>query len=357
MSRFHALKVKDIRRETEESVSISFHIPEDLKESYQFIPGQYLTLKAMIGGEELRRSYSICSGIDENELRVAIKQVPEGVFSTWANNSLKTEDTLDVMIPMGQFHLDPFTDEPKRYVGIAAGSGITPLLSMIKSIMSQEGESHFTLIYGNKNFDSIIFREELEDLKNQFPERLAVHHVLSRESLEIPLYCGRIDSHKCDIFFDKLIPIAQVDDFYLCGPGEMIETVKNSLKSKGIASDKIKTEFFTAPGASTVQRVISTKENGVGTSSDVTVILDGNTYQFQMFPGTSNVLDAALRAGADLPYSCKGGVCCTCRAKVKEGQVKMDLNYSLEDDEVEAGFVLTCQSHPLTPTLVVDFDA
>lgn len=356
MTHFSPLRVRELRRETADTVSIAFEVPDDLREAFRFVQGQYLTLRTMLGGEEVRRSYSICTGTHEGDLRVAVKKVDGGLFSTWANEVLRTGDVLEVMPPQGRFFapLDPANR--RTYVAFAAGSGITPVLSILKTTLATEPMSRFVLFYGNRGFDQIIFREELELLKNRCPDRLAVHHVLSRESLGSPLFYGRLDGEKCRQFGRFFFQPEEVDAYFLCGPEEMIFSVKDCLMEMGADSKKVHFELFTTDGAKkkAAARAAAPRDSF---DASVTLIQDGTRFDFLLPSDGSTLLDAAMRAGADLPYSCKGGVCSTCKAKVLEGKVEMDINYGLEPDEVAAGYVLTCQSHPKTQRLVVSFDA
>ena len=363
-SHFHKLKIDDVRRETADCVSIAFHIPEELKESFRYFQGQNVTIRTYIDGAEVRRSYSICSSPLDDELRIAVKKVTGGQFSTFANENLQPGHELEVLPPSGKFYTELSPDHHKRYLAFAAGSGITPVISLIKTTLAVEPHSHFTLVYGNRHRPSIIFREELEALKNCHMHRLALHHILSREELDIPLNQGHIDAEKCGELCPGLIDLSSTDEVYLCGPEQMIFTVKNWLEQQGVEKKKIHFELFhpldnaksTAesrePQPSTDNGVVATEK-----TSQVTVRLDGINHVFSLpFEGAS-ILDAALYEGVDLPFACKGGVCCTCRARLTEGQVEMDLNYALEADELAAGFILTCQSHPRSPKVVVDFDS
>lgn len=352
--KFHSLTIKDVRRETEDTVSIEFEIPDNLVSEFQYESGQYLTLKADINGEEVRRSYSLCSAPHENEWRVAVKQVPEGKFSTYANNKLTAGMQLDVMTPTGNFKLSTNPGNSKSYVLFAAGSGITPILSIAKSALKNEPNSDVTLIYGNRGFSTIIFREEIEALKNEYMDRLRVLHVLSRESIGNDLQKGRIDRGKASEVYRSFIKTDNIDAVYVCGPEEMIMSVKESSIDHGVAEDKIHFELFTSPTAN--QAKIAMPTNSPKIESNVTIILDGDELDINLESTGQNILDAAQEAGADLPFACKGGVCCTCKAKILEGSASMDVNYALEPDEVEAGFILTCQSHPTSDKLVISFD-
>ncbi len=358
MPEFHKLQVADIRRETPDCVSIALHVPEQLQAAYQFVPGQYLTFKHQSNGEEIRRSYSICSALQEKELRVAVKQVENGQFSTFANHQLKVGDVLETMTPTGNFTASINETQQKKYVAFAAGSGITPILSILKTVLEQEPNSHFTLFYGNKNFDSIIFREEIEALKNVYLGRFSLYHVLSREMLNGPLFSGRIDAGKCQIFCEKLIDVQTIDAFFVCGPFSMITAVRDTLADMQINAEKVHFELFNTPDQ--VPKTTKKQEQPKATITDadamVTVIKDGIAMEVPMhFEGTS-ILDAAMAQGADLPYSCKKGNCCTCRGKILEGESHLAINYALRDDELERGYTLTCQTFPRSKKVVISFD-
>lgn len=352
--KFHSLRIADIRQETDDTVSIAFDIPDELKNDYAFESGQYLTLKADIDGEDTRRSYSLCSAPFENEWRVAVKQVENGKFSTYANNELKVGDMIEVMTPTGNFKIKPDSSSSRSHVLVAAGSGITPILSIAKTALEEEPESNVTLIYGNRGVQSIIFREEIEAMKNRHMDRLRVIHILSRESLGTPIQKGRIDKSKAEDLYDHFLTKDDIDDVYICGPEQMIHDVKDAMIEKGVSEGKIHFELFTTPA--TKQADISLPKNSPKIESNVTIILDGDTIDIPLESTGKTILDAAQEAGADLPFACKGGVCCTCKGKIMEGTASMDVNYALEPDEVEAGFILTCQSHPTSPKLVVSFD-
>lgn len=354
---FHTLTIADVNEETSDCCSIAFEVPSHLKQDYQFIQGQYLTLKADINGEDVRRSYSICSSPNGEELRVAIKQVPQGKFSTYANQQLKKGDQLEVMTPAGKFYTELDVTHEKHYVGVAAGSGITPILSILKAVLETEPNSRFTLLYGNKNTSSIIFKEEIEALKNVYMSRLTVHYFLSREILDVPLMNGRIDQEKCSEIFTRLLDVTDIHECFSCGPEPMIFAVRDSLLEQGFDQKHIHFELFTSPlGKLGAERQPDIEEKDRGKVSEITITLDGKAFKFDLPLGGNNLLDAALAQGADLPYACKGGVCCTCRAKILEGEVDMLVNYALEPEEVEAGFVLTCQAYPKSDKVVVDFD-
>lgn len=354
-TKFYPLRVRALRRETADTVSVAFEVPEDLQPLFQFKPGQYLNLRTEIDGVDQRRSYSICSAPAEQELRVAIKKVAGGVFSTFANERLQVGDKLLVMPPQGRFGTELSTDNSHLYVAFAAGSGITPVISILKNVLYEEPQSRFLLFFGNRGFDHIIFRETLEALKNRYPDRLAVHHVLSRESVGAEWFHGRIDADKCRAYARLLFRPEEVDAYFLCGPEDMIFEIKPALEALGADPKRLHLELFTTAGMPKRERPASSPEERVDAS--VTVIQDGARFDFQLPSDGSTLLDAAMRAGADLPFSCKGGVCSTCKARVLEGEVAMELNYGLEPDEVEAGYVLMCQSHPKSEKVVVSFDA
>lgn len=357
MPKFHSLKVREIRRETPDCVSIEFEVPADIKEEYKFLPGQHLTLKTQLDGAELRRSYSICSSPNDAKLRVAIKSVEGGQFSNFANQVLQKGDTLDVMTPMGNFCIETEPGASRSYVAFAAGSGITPVMSMLKTVLATEPDSFFTLFYGNRNTESVIFLEEIEALKNEHMTRLSVHYVLSQEDPGMDLFHGRIDAEKCLKYCTKLLDAQSVDAFYICGPEPMIADVQATLLGLGIDEKRIHFELFTTPGA-TAGAVSPKKWNSQNSvsSSAITITLDGKTFTYQHNQVSETVLDAASRIAPDLPYACKGGVCCTCKAKLLEGEVEMEVCYGLEKEEVAAGYVLTCQAHPKTSKVVLSFD-
>lgn len=358
MSRFHSLKVIDIRKETSDAVSIALEIPEELKKDFSFVQGQYLTFRKELNGQEVRRNYSICSSPMDLEIRVAVKKIEGGLFSSFANKELKVGDYLDTMPPMGNFIAKVNPQQQKNYITIAAGSGITPIMSIVKTILLVEPESTVTLLYGNKGMTSIIFREELEALKNTYIDRFSLYHIFTREKTEFPLFNGRINGDKCVAFSQSLVDFQNADHIYICGPGEMVTSITESLSQLQVDKGKIHFELFTAPGelsGQVAQKAVIQKEFD-GENSDVTVILDGIHTTFELAVDGDNILDAALKNGADVPYACKGAVCATCKARVKEGKVGMDLNYSLSEEEVNDGYILTCQAHPITERVVVNFD-
>ena len=347
---FHSTKVLEVRRETADCVSVALEVPNT--ETFSFVPGQYLTLRSTINGQEVRRSYSLCSSPLSGELRVAIKQVEQGVFSTWANTELKAGDTIDTMPPMGNFALEIEPTDEQTYVGFAAGSGITPVLSILKTVLERAPKAKFILFYGNRKTNSIIFKAELEDLKDAHMGRLEVHHVLSREDQGNDLLFGRIDEARAAQFAAQIPGVKDAAGHFLCGPEAMIKGVQSALEQAGVAAKNIHFELFTSAAPAAEKAPVASASSG---DAAVTVILDGEETHFTQGP-KDFILDAALDAGADVPYACKGAVCCTCRAKVLEGEVEMAMNYSLTDDEVAEGFILTCQSMPRSPKVTVSFD-
>jgi len=354
---FYPLRIKKINKETDQCVSVEFEIPESLSNSFQFKQGQSLTMRTNLDGEEVRRTYSLCSSPLDKKWKVAIKKVDGGLFSSFANDNLKEGDLLDVMEPVGKFYTDLDPSNKKNYLAFAAGSGITPVISIIKTVLKTEPQSTFTLVYGNRTRSSIIFFEELEGLKNKFIERFSFINVLSRERTETPINFGRIDIGKLTEL-EKLIDYKKMDEIFICGPEEMIFCVKNFIEQKDISEKKIHFELFTTSGQKKKSGVGS-QESGVkeGPQSKITVKVDGRSFDFDLsLNSDTTILDAALKQGADLPFACKGGMCCTCKAKLLEGEVEMDVHWGLEHEEVEQGYILTCQSHPKTEKVVVDFD-
>lgn len=352
--KFHLLVVQDVRKETNDTVSIAFEIPSELKADYQFISGQYITIKKVIDGEELRRSYSICTTPSDGELRVAVKRVDDGLFSSWATTELKAGDVLEVMTPTGHFQAIPEISAAKNYALFAAGSGITPIISIAKTILANEPMSTVALVYGNKGFSSIIFREELGGLKNRYIDRFQLIHVLSRESLGNPLQKGRINQEKVELIVKSLLRGERIDAVYTCGPEEMIHAVKNAMMNSGVAENQIHFELFGTKTAGSKAKTIIPQEQNV--HAKVTIIMDGDRIEVDLNTAGTSILEAGYQAGADLPFACKGGVCCTCKAKILEGTAVMEVNYSLEKEEIDAGYILTCQAHPTSEKLTVSFD-
>ncbi len=357
MARFHPLEITEVRRETRDAVVVTLKPRAEDAAAFDFTQGQYLTFRRDFDGEELRRSYSICAGKDEGVLRVGIKRVDGGAFSTWANENLAPGLVLDAMPPMGKFYtaIDPAAD--KHYLGFAGGSGITPVLSIIKTVLSHEPKSRFTLVYANRQISSIMFREELEDLKNLHLGRFSVIHVLETEGQEIDLFTGRIDAEKMAALFERWIDPKSVDTAFICGPEPMMLAIAASLRDHGLTDGQIKFELFASgqPGRAKT-KAVSTNTADSAATTEATVTLDGTTRIFKMDKQGMSILDAALANNLDAPYSCKAGVCSTCRCKVLEGEVEMAINHALEDYEVRAGYALSCQAIPLTDRVVVSYD-
>jgi ring-1,2-phenylacetyl-CoA epoxidase subunit PaaE len=352
--RFHRLAVDDLRREASDAVSMTFAVPDDLRDDYRFAPGQYLTLRTTMDGEEIRRSYSICSGPDDGELRIAVKKVDGGAFSSWAADELKPGDELDVMTPTGRFGVAHLPDQARVYAGFAAGSGITPILSIVKGVLAREPTSRFFLFYGNRSTEGMLFREALEELKDRFMQRLSVFHVISGEEQDIPILHGRLDGDKVKVLLHSLVPAESIDHVFICGPTGMSETIEATCRAIGIPDERIHVERFVSEfGGRPRQKTVVAA--GTPPKAVAGLIIDGKRREVPVADGES-ILDAALRAGMDLPFACKGGMCSTCRAKLVEGDAAMDLNYSLEPWELKAGFILTCQAKPCSEKVVVDYD-
>ncbi len=351
-TRFHRLAIADLRRETPDCLSIAFAVPAESRAAFRFKPGQYLTLRAMADGTEIRRCYSICSGLDDGELRVAVKRVPGGVFSALADR-LRIGDTIDVMPPAGRFTTPLRATAARNYVAIAAGSGITPVLSLIKSVLAREPKSRFFLLYGNRTSRDIIFAEALAGLKDRHLDRLSVTHVLSREAQDIPALAGRLDPDHIRRLLPALVPVAAIDRAFLCGPEAMMDAAMATLAAMGLPPDRILREYFLAGegghAAPPVEAVPSP-------ATIAAIVLDGRRHEVPV-PENTSIIDAAIAAGLDLPYSCRGGMCCTCRARLVDGKAEMAVNYSLQQWEIDAGFILTCQARPLTARLTLDYDA
>ena len=349
---FHSLKVKEIVKETNDTVSVSFQVPEDLKEAYAFTPGQYLTLKLTINNEEQRRSYSICSSSAE-DITVAVKRVENGLVSSYLNEVLKENDEMEVMTPEGNFTLETDQAKKRKFVGFAAGSGITPIMSMIKELSMDETETVFTLFYSNKMESDVIFKHQLDKLAG---DNLKINYIYTRQKLNNPLLEGRIDKSKATELIKADLSCLNADAFYLCGPEEMIFNVKSALEEFGVLNTKIKFELFTTPVLMAEKPKQQESDENFDGEALVTVIYDDEEIDFNLNKDGDTILDAAMDNDVDVPFSCKGAVCCTCKAKVTEGKVTMDANYALSDQEVEDGYVLACQSHPASAKVTLDFD-
>jgi ring-1,2-phenylacetyl-CoA epoxidase subunit PaaE len=352
MTRFYPLQVTEVRRETADSVSIRFEAPAEDQAAFSFKAGQYLTLEHEINGEAVRRSYSLCAAPEDGELRVGVKEVSGGRFSTFVNRSLQVGDVIQGMPPQGRFTLEARPEAQRNFVGMAAGSGITPILSQIRHILQSEPRSSFTLFYVNKSSASIMFKEALQDLKDQYLERFRLFNLLTREPVDAELFHGRLDADRCRALVAAgMFDPAATDGVYLCGPEAMILDCRDVLHEAGMPEGTVHFELFTTSAPAKAQATEAAEDG-----AEVAIVLDGITTTVKL-EGNKSILDAALDAGLDAPYSCLGGVCCTCRAKMTSGKADMDINYALEPKEVEQGFILTCQSHPKGPgPYVVDFD-
>jgi ring-1,2-phenylacetyl-CoA epoxidase subunit PaaE len=352
---FHPLRVGAVDRITDDAVAITFEVPAELTEAYDFLAGQHLTIRSPMVGDDVRRNYSICAPAGSGQLRIAVKRLSGGSFSTWAAEHLAPGDVLEVMTPTGRFGMRFDSSRARHYAAVVAGSGITPVISLAATALETEPDSRFTLLYGNRTTKSIMFLEELEDLKNAHRDRLHLVHVLSREATDVELFSGRLDRPRLERVFQALLPVETVDDWFLCGPYEMVSGARALLLECGVHRRNVHTELFFVgdipPPTRPTEAVVAEA------ASSVTVVLDGRRTTMDVAPGSGSILDAVLRERTDAPFACKGGVCGTCRAKLVEGEVDMDRNWALEDDEVEQGYVLTCQSHPRTPRVVLDYDA
>ncbi|MBX7200789.1 MAG: phenylacetate-CoA oxygenase/reductase subunit PaaK [Rhodospirillaceae bacterium] len=357
MSGFYSLKITNIRRETADSVSICFDVPQEMAERFVFRPGQHLTVRQQINNEEVRRNYSVCVAPHENELRIAVKQVAGGVFSTWANTALQAGAVIDVMSPHGSFTWKFEAAKKRRYVCFAGGSGITPILSIIKSGLREEPNSSFTLFYGNRSTATIMFLEELAGLKNRYLDRLEVYHFLEDEFEDVELFNGRLDRAKADDVLKTLVTPADVDAFFICGPGPMMSAVEEALHANNVAKEKILIERFTTGALSTAQVEAAKALQKEAAGRKVQITLDGRRRQFTFDAEKGSILENARAAGAPAPFACKAGVCATCRAKVVSGEVKMNQNYGLSAEELAQGYVLTCQAVPMTDDVKLDYDA
>jgi ring-1,2-phenylacetyl-CoA epoxidase subunit PaaE len=356
---FHPLRVRAIEPDTAEAVIVSFDVPEELRAVFGFTQGQYLTLRKEIEGQDLRRSYSICAGVDDGELRVGVRKVKGGTFSIWINERLQPGDAMQVMAPQGRFFVPIDAAARRHHVGIAGGSGITPILSIMKTVLAREPHARFTLIYGNRSLQSTMFKEELEDLKNRYLARLALHHVFSDEPTDAPLNMGLMNRDKIAEFLSSVVPAGGIDHAYICGPFQMNDEAEAALLAAGVAEERIHIERFgiAQPGGEDkVGAVIHEARPGDAERSRVVIVRDGLRREIDFRKDQPSILDAASAAGLEVPFSCTSGVCGTCRAKLVEGEVRMERNFALDKNEVAAGFVLTCQAHPLTERVVLSFD-
>jgi ring-1,2-phenylacetyl-CoA epoxidase subunit PaaE len=354
---FHALTIAEVRRETADAISVRFDIPDRLRDAFAFQAGQHLTLRLMLDGEDLRRNYSVCVAPSENEIRIAIKQMPAGKFSAWANANLRKGEKIEVLPPLGSFVL-PQTDNPAPYyIGLAGGSGITPVISILKTVLETKPKSRFTLLYGNRDSASIMFLEELAALKNRYLDRLEVYHFLEFEAEEIALFNGRLDRAKCEEVFSGLVEVTSADAVFICGPGPMMDAAEAALRARGVSPDKILIERFTtsAPSAEQLARAEALQQKAAGRGLLVT--LDGRSKRITFDADKGNILENVQASGLPAPYACKSGVCTTCRAKILSGTVEMKQNYGLSHSEVAAGYVLTCQAVPTSDEVALSYDA
>jgi ring-1,2-phenylacetyl-CoA epoxidase subunit PaaE len=355
---FHRLTIRDVRPETADSISVAFEVPPALRDAYRFRQGQFLTLREILDGEDVRRSYSVCVGVPEyeahGELRVAIKRVAGGRFSNWANASLAPGRAIDVMTPDGRFFTELDASRARRYLGFAGGSGITPMLSLIKTTLAAEPASSFTLVYGNRTVSSIMFLETLEELKNTYMERLRLVHVLSDEPQEVDLLSGLLDAERCSELVRTVLQDEAIDEAFICGPAPMMDAAEAALAQAGVPRERIHIERFGTPAPARATAPVALASDAP--AARVVIVVDGKERHLRVPYSGQAILDAGLAAGANLPYACTGGVCCTCRAKVLEGEVRMDKNYTLEPAEIAQGFVLTCQSHPVSERVVISYD-
>ena len=356
---FYPLRVDEVIQETDDAKRLVLSIPAETTKEFSFQHGQYLTFLATINGEEVRRSYSICSAVNDPQVEVAVKKIPGGVFSTYINDEVAAGDVLQVAPPAGEFTVPLEAKNKKHYLCIAAGSGITPIMSIIKTVLQTEPQSRVSLLFGNKRVGSIMFKEQLEALKNEYMARFQLIHVLSQEQREFEILNGRINNKKGAELCEHLLDLENIDEFFLCGPEAMVSEVSRGLRGSGISEEHIHYELF---GASADDAQLAVRKHHErarkhqGKMFNVTVVADGRSVQFELGADGENILDAALDAGVDLPFACKGGVCATCKAKLISGNVEMDINHALESKEIEAGMVLSCQAHPTSEDVVIDFD-
>ena len=357
---FYPLRVRDVRADTDDAVVVTFDLPDALADTFRFSAGQYLTLRQHVDGSDLRRSYSICSGVDDHGLSVAVRKVAGGAFSNWVNDALRAGDDIEVMPPQGTFHViaPESADTPRRgreFLFIAAGSGITPILSIMKTVLAREPHCHCTLIYGNRMQSTTMFKEDLEDLKNLYMTRVVLHHVFSREQTDAPMSSGRLDREKIGEVVRTLVGVDSIDHAFICGPHQMNDEAYAALLEEGLAAERIHIERFGAPPP--VAGVVARAERvDVAPLARVTIVRDGMHREIGFKKADASILEAASGAGLEMPFSCKSGVCCTCRAKLLRGEVRMERNFALDKAEIDAGFVLTCQAYPVTEEVVLSFD-
>jgi ring-1,2-phenylacetyl-CoA epoxidase subunit PaaE len=353
---FHSLRVAEVRRETQDAVSVRFELPAELRDAFVFRPGQHLTLRGELAGEDIRRNYSVCVAPHEEELRIAVKQIAGGAFSGWVNGQLKVGDEVEVMAPHGAFTWPFDPKASRRYVAFAGGSGITPIASLLKTALAVEPKSRFMLLYGNRSAAQVMFLEELAGLKNRYMDRLEIFHFLEDEDEEVEIFNGQLNAQKTEAVLTDLVRPGEVDAFFICGPGPMMDAVEAGLKARGVGADKILIERFTIGPLSAAQAAAARRLQEKARGRSITVVLDGRRSRIAFDAEAGNVLESARAAGVPAPFACKNGVCATCRAKLISGQVKMKSNYALTPAELAQGYVLTCQAVPLGEGVVLDYD-
>jgi ring-1,2-phenylacetyl-CoA epoxidase subunit PaaE len=356
-TRFYPLRVRAVEPDTDEAMIVSFDVPDELADRFAFTQGQYLNLRATIGGVEVRRSYSVCAGVDDAVLRIGVRKVRGGVFSNWIAEHLHPGDTIDIMPPQGRFYVPIDPTAKRHYLAIAGGSGITPVLSILKTVLAREPASRFTLVYGNRSLRSTMFKEELEDLKNRYLSRFELHYVFSEESASSPLHHGLLDQDRVSRFLSLAIRPQSIDHVFVCGPHQMNDAAEAALRQAGIAAERIHIERFNLPqGQVEAGAAMHEAQARDAAHSRVAIVRDGQRREIEVRKGDPSVLDVAIAAGMDLPFSCTSGVCGTCRARLLSGEVRMDRNFALEKTDLDAGFILTCQAHPLTERVEISFD-
>jgi len=356
MGRFHSVTLLEVAKETEDCTVLTFDVPPELREDFSYKQGQHLTLKATIKEADVRRPYSLCSSPVENKWQVAVKRIPGGLFSNYVNDALKVGDTIEVMAPSGSFFTEIEPEKSNNYVLFAAGSGITPIISIIKTLLALEPHSTIKLFYLNRETKSIIFMDEIGGLKNKYLNRFEIFHFLSREERAIPLLNGRFTKEKLQAITQTIVAVNEVDACFICGPEQMIFLIKDEMVAAGLEANKIHYELFVSGSDEAEREHIAAVKGLQATHAEVTIIESGKSFHFEMDADAHSILDAALANDADLPFACKGGVCCTCKSKLIEGSVEMKVNYALEKEDVDNGYILTCQSIPTSDKVVIDFD-
>ncbi|WP_031406141.1 1,2-phenylacetyl-CoA epoxidase subunit PaaE [Thiomonas sp. FB-Cd] len=354
---FYPLRVRAVEPDTDEAMIVSFDVPEEFADRFAFTQGQYLNVRARIDGAEVRRSYSVCAGVDDGVLRIGVRRVRGGVFSNWIAEHLHAGDSIEIMPPQGRFYVAIDPAAKRHYLGIAGGSGITPVLSIMKTVLAREPRSRFTLLYGNRSLKSTMFKEELEDLKNRYLTRVVLHHVFSEESADSPLHHGMLDGARIAQFLARVVQPDAIDHAFVCGPYQMNDEAEAALREAGVGAERIHVERFGLPqGQAAAGAVMHSAQAQDAAQSKVSIVRDGQRRDVNFRKGDPSILDVAIASGMDLPFSCTSGVCGTCRARLLQGQVRMDRNFALEKTDLEAGFILCCQAHPLTEQVEISFD-